>query len=384
MPLFDFDQLIDRRPTASLKWGRYHDQDILPLWVADMDFPSPPAVQEALHQRIDHGVFGYTCTPSSLNRLLQQHLDDQYGWSVDEDWMEWLPGLVCGLNLSIRACVPEGGSYMTPVPVYPPFTGAARLCERGLITPRFEFHAGQWQLDFEALAEEVTPDTRLFLLCNPHNPLGKVWRREELEALDRFCQKHALIVCSDEIHCELLLDETLEHIPYATISDYAREHSITLMAPSKTYNIAGLACSLAVIPNKQLRRQFQRTRRGIVPEVNLLGLTAAEAAWRDGEPWRQALLEYLRGNRDYLLKALKTLPGIHGYPIEATYLAWLNIGALNLSNPAYFFESAGLGLSPGADFGDRQHMRLNFGCPRSMLEQAVERMQRALAELPVA
>lgn len=384
MNSFDFDQPIDRLPTASLKWGRYSEQDILPLWVADMDFQSPPAVIEALQQRVDHGIFGYTCTPNSLNQLLATHLETQYQWAVEPEWLEWLPGLVCGLNLAIRAAVPSGGSYMTAVPIYPPFTGAAQLSERELICPRFSWQDGQWRLDFDALETMIRPETRLFLLCNPHNPLGKVWRRSELEALDRFCQRHELIVCSDEVHCELLLDPTVEHIPYATISDYAHEHSITLMAPSKTYNIAGLACSVAVIPNKQLRRQFQRTRRGIVPEVNLLGLTAAEAAWRDGEPWRQELLSYLRGNRDYLLTALKTLPGIHSYPIEATYLAWLNISALNLSNPAHFFESAGVGLSPGIDFGDKHHMRLNFGCPRHLLEQAVERIRKALSELPVA
>jgi cystathionine beta-lyase len=379
-----FDQLIDRRATSSEKWEKYADTEILPMWVADTDFMAPDAVIQALHRRIDHGVFGYTSTPPQLNRLVIERMRQRYEWRVEIDDLVWLPGLVCGLNLACRSVGEAGSAVITPAPVYPPFMSAPRLSDRRLIkVPLRRGDDGRSVIDLAALEAAIDADSKLLLFCNPHNPGGTLYRREELQALAELVIRHDLIICSDEIHCDLILEPGLSHTPIAALGEAIAARTITLMAPSKTYNIAGLGCSFAIIQNPELRRRFQRVRKGIVPEVNLLGYTAALAAYRDGDEWNRAQLEYLRGNRDYLLAAINALPGLKLDPIEATYLAWIDVSAAALENPPHFFEQAGVGMSPGRDFGDDRFMRLNFGCPRALLEEAVERMRRALLkELP--
>ncbi|MBA4502835.1 MalY/PatB family protein [Marinobacterium marinum] len=379
-----FDQLIDRRATSSEKWEKYADREILPMWVADTDFMAPQPVIEALHQRIDHGVFGYTCTPPELNRLVIERMQALYDWPIEVNDLVWLPGLVCGLNLACRSVGDNNSAVITPAPVYPPFMSAPRLSERTLIkVPLTRNQNNRTLLDLAALEAAITPDTRLLLFCNPHNPGGTLYRREELEALADIVVRHDLIICSDEIHCDLILEPGLVHTPIASLSEAIAARTITLMAPSKTYNIAGLGCSFAIIQNPELRQRFQRVRKGIVPDVNLLGYTAALAAYRDGNEWNRSQLDYLRANRDYLVAAINAIPGLKLDPIEATYLAWIDVSGACLNNPPLFFEQAGVGMSPGRDFGDDRFMRLNFGCPRALLEQAVERIRRAiLTELP--
>lgn len=379
-----FDQLIDRRATSSEKWEKYADTEILPMWVADTDFMAPDAVIEALHQRIDHGVFGYTRTPAELNRMVMERMQRLYRWTLEDNDLIWLPGLVCGLNLACRAVGESGSAVMTPAPVYPPFMSAPRLSDRTLIKVPLQRDAGgRTLIDPEALEAAITPETRLLLFCNPHNPGGTLYRRQELEALAEIIIRHDLIICSDEIHCDLILEPGLTHTPIASLGEEIGARTITLMAPSKTYNIAGLGCSFAIIQNPELRQRFQRVRKGIVPDVNLLGYTAAMAAYGDGDEWNRAQLDYLRGNRDYLVQAINAIPGLRLDPIEATYLAWIDVSATRLENPPHFFEQAGVGMSPGRDFGDDRFMRLNFGCPRALLEEAVDRIRRALLkELP--
>ncbi|WP_020682851.1 MalY/PatB family protein [Marinobacterium rhizophilum] len=374
----NFDRIIDRRDTASEKWEKYRDSEILPMWVADTDFMSPPAVIEALQQRISHGVFGYTQTPAELNQLVIDRMHRLYGWNIEADWLVWLPGLVCGLNLSCRSVGADGDSVLVPKPVYPPFMTAPRLSSRQLVTIPMQQHGARWTLDFDALEAAISADSRLLLFCNPHNPGGTCYRREELERLASIARQHDLIVCSDEIHCDLILEPGVEHLPLASLQSDIEARSITLMAPSKTYNIAGLGCSFAIIPDPELRKTFRRVRRGIVPDVNLLGYTAALAAYRDGDAWNRRQLDYLRDNRDYLVREINRIPGLRMEPVEATYLAWIDVSAAKLDNPAHFFEQAGVGMSPGRDFGDDRFMRLNFGCPRGLLEEAVRRMRSAL------
>ncbi|GAA0791471.1 MalY/PatB family protein [Marinobacterium sediminicola] len=379
-----FDQLIDRRATSSEKWEKYADSEILPMWVADTDFMAPQPVIEALHQRIDHGVFGYTCTPQELNQLVIERMQSRYDWQIEANDLVWLPGLVCGLNLACRAVGESGSAVITPAPVYPPFMSAPRLSERTLIkVPLKRGEDCRTLIDLEALEAAITPEAKLLLFCNPHNPGGTLYRREELSALAEIIIRHDLIICSDEIHCDLILEPGLTHTPIASLGEEIAARTITLMAPSKTYNIAGLGCSFAVIQNPELRQRFQRVRKGIVPDVNLLGYTATLAAYRDGDEWNRAQLNYLRANRDYLVEAINAIPGLKLDPIEATYLAWIDVSAASLENPPHFFEQAGVGMSPGRDFGDDRFMRLNFGCPRALLEQAVDRIRRALLnELP--
>jgi cystathionine beta-lyase len=373
---FNFDHLIDRRHSDSLKWNKYAGRDVLPLWVADMDFAAPPAVVSALEKRVALGHFGYSEPWPSLMDAVLGHLQREYGWAVEADWLVWLPGLVCGLNVACRAVA---GGVLTATPVYPPFLSAPRLSGRPLATAPLRLHDGHWGWDFAALEAALTPETRLLLLCHPHNPVGRAWTLAELEAISYFCQRHDLLVCSDEIHCGLVLDGGGAHLPLACVDANIARRSITLMAPSKTYNIPGLGCAFAVIPDPTLRRRFLAAMNGIVPHVNLLGLAACEAAYRDCDDWHAELINYLSANRDAVESAVAEMPGLAMTHVEATYLAWIDVRALGVEQPAAFFEAAGVGLSDGADFGLPGWLRLNFGCPRSTLDSALARMHAACA-----
>jgi len=374
-----FDQIIDRRSSDSVKWAKYAGRDILPLWVADMDFAAPPPVLEALHRRLDHGVLGYPQPWPSLAESVVEHLAREYGWAIEADWIVWLPGLVTGLNVACRAV--EGGVF-TATPVYPPFLSAPRFSGRELITAHLSQAAGgAWQWDLEAVAAALKPDTGLFLLCHPHNPVGRRWREDELLAVADLCERNDLVVCSDEIHCGLLLDRDQRHRPFASLSPEMARRTITLMAPSKTFNIPGLGCAFAVIGDPGLRCRFRAAMDGIVPHVNVLGLHACEAAFRHGGPWHAELLDYLAANRDRVEATVARLPGLAMAHVEATYLAWIDAQGLGLPDPAGHFESHGLGLSGGTDFGPGKDfsgwVRLNFGCPRATLDAALARLETA-------
>ncbi len=386
MSSFDFDTVPPRLGTDSQKWQKYAGRDVLPLWVADMDFKSPPAILEALHRRVDHGIFGYARPVKATVDAVVDAMARRYGWTIDPAWIVWLPGLVVGLNVTAQAFAQPGEEVLTLSPVYPPFMSAPKNSARASVSVPFVHEAnggGRWAIDWDALERAVTPKTKLFYLCNPHNPLARVWRREELVRLADFCERHNLVLCSDEIHCDLILDPALPHIPTSVLSPEIAARTITLMAPSKTYNVPGLGTSIAIIPDAMRRARFIRATAGIVAEVTCLGFTACEAAYRDSEPWRQALLSYLRGNRDYLLETIaRELPGVRvEAPVEATYLLWMNVSALGLADPIAHFERHGVGLSDGAYFGAAKgtHVRLNFGCPRATLVEAMCRMKAALA-----
>ena len=382
---FDFDTIPQRLGTDSQKWQKYVGQDILPLWVADMDFRSSPAILAALHERVEHGIFGYARPTKSTVAAVVDALAGRYGWTIDPAWIVWLPGLVCGLNVTAQAFAQPGEEVLCLTPVYPPFMTAPRNSGRVPVTVPFALNpvAHRWEIDWDGLENAVTPRTKLFFLCNPHNPLARVFRREELVLLAEFCARHNLVLCSDEIHCDLILDSDLPHLPTALVAPTHVARTITLMAPSKTYNVPGLGTSFAIIPDVALRARFVRATAGIVAEVTTLGFAACEAAYRDSEPWRQGLLTYLRGNRDFLLDFIaRELPGVHvEAPIEATYLAWLNVHELGLADPVARFEKHGVGLSDGAFFGSPRgcHVRINFGCPRATLTEALRRMKTVLA-----
>jgi len=375
---FDFDQFIERRTTPGDKWGRYRGRDVLPLWVADMDFAAPPAVIEALHQRVAHGVFGYTAPWPSLNDAVVEGIARDHDWQIKPEWLVWLPGVVTGLNLACRLSGDKDSGVLTTTPVYPPFLAAPGLNERHLIKCEPVLADDRWTWPQDHIERAVAPDTSLLMLCNPHNPTGRVFDHAELTAVAELCRRHELLICADEIHCGLVLDPARHHIPIASLNADTAQRTITLMAPSKTWNIPALYSAFAIIPNSHLRARFQRSMRGIVPQPNVLGLTATEAAYRYCEPWRQALLAYLRGNCSRVEAAVADMPGLRMLRPEATYLAWIDCRPAGLENPAAFFEQAGVGLSDGADFGMNSFVRLNFGCPRKTLDQALERMQHAL------
>lgn len=376
---FDFDTPVDRRSSDSIKWGKYAGRDVLPMWVADMDFAAPPAVLDALHERIQHCVFGYGDAPQTLVQAVVESLQQDFAWDVEPSWIVWLPGLVTGLNVACRAVGEEGDSVFTASPIYPPFFSAPRFSQRTVVQAPLVLEGDVWRWDFDAVEAAITPRTRLFLLCNPHNPVGRVFSREELLEVACIAERHDLVVCSDEIHCGLVLDPARRHVPLATLGEDIARRSITLMAPSKTWNVPGLGCAFAVIPDAQLRRRFTAAMHGIVPHVNVLGYVATEAAYRHGEPWRQELIAYLQGNALRVQEAINAMPGLKTTSVEATYLAWIDARGLGEADPAAFFEAAGVGLSDGRDFGAPGFVRLNFGCSRSLLEEALARMARAVA-----
>jgi cystathionine beta-lyase len=362
-----------------MKWGKYAGRDVLPLWVADMDFPAPPAVLAALEKRLAHGIFGYGTPWPSLTEAVMAHLAREYAWQIDPAWLVWLPGLVPGLNIACRAV---DGAVLACPPVYPPFLSAPLFSGRERVCVPLSHDATrrqEWALDCAALEEKAAQTAPgLLLFCHPHNPVGRAWRRDELEWLAGFAARHDLIVCSDEIHCDLILDEDRGHIPFATLDDDAAARSITLMAPSKTFNIPGLSAAFAVIPEAGLRRRFVRAMSGIVPHVNVFGLAATEAAFRECGDWRRELRALLRQNRDRLEAAIMRLPPLALAHVEATYLAWLDARGLGLENPAAHFERHGLGLSAGEDFGAPGWVRLNFGCAPATLDAALIRLKAAV------
>ena len=377
---YDFDRIIDRSNSSSVKWDRYRDRDILPMWVADTDFAVLPEIQQALHARADHPVFGYTDIPAKLIDLLVKRMQRLYQWEIEPDWIVFLPGIVGALFLACRAIGKPGDPVYLPRVVYPPFGKAPDLNQRDRRPIPMCWQDERMVIDLDWLERLPAHPGQLLLMCNPQNPGGAVYREPELRRLADIVEDRQLFICSDEIHCDLILDRDRQHIPIASLNPAIERRSITLMAPSKTFNLAGLGCAFAIVPDPQLRAGM-KTNPYIVPHVNIMGLAAAEAAYEFGDEWLRQQCAYLAANRDYLIDEINRIPGLSLGPIEATYLAWIDVSGLGLDDPMSFFENAGIGMSAGRDFGDVDYMRLNFGCPRSRLEQAVARMQEAVDRL---
>lgn len=383
---YNFDQIIDRRRSDSVKW-RYYAEDVLPLWVADMDFVSPEPVVRALTERARHGVFGYAAEPDALREILVARLADLYGWRVPEDAILFVPGVVAGFNMAARAVTSPGDGVLIQTPVYGPFLEVSRNAHLAMNGMELTRQAdGRYIVDLERMAGTFTDRTRAFLLCNPHNPVGRVFGRDELAGMAELCLKRDATIISDEIHCDLVFSGH-RHVPIASLAPEIGRRTITLMAPSKSFNIAGLGCSFAVITDPDLRRQCQHATGGMMSHVDLFGYAAALAAYRDGHEWLADCLRYLEANRDFTAQYVaEHLPGIGMSPMEGTYLAWLDCRGAGLPGaPAGFFlEAARVGMHDGAWFGagGEGFVRLNFGCPRATLAEALARMARALRQLP--
>jgi cystathionine beta-lyase len=378
---FDFDVVQDRRDSDSLKWGRYRDRDVIPMWVADMDFRSPPPVLEALHRRVEHGIFGYGSPPAELVQVVVERLRRLYAWEIEPSWLVWLPGVVPALNILCQAYGEAGEEVVTFTPVYPPFLSGPPRGGKTLRTIPLRREGDRYTFDVERFEREVSPRTKILLLCHPHNPVGRRYERGEIARIAQVCVAHDLVICSDEIHCDLILDGG-PHVPTATLGPEVSARTITLMAPSKTFNIPGLNCAFAVIENPELRKRFKRLREGTVPGTNVLGFTACLAAYREGEPWRRALIEYLRDNKEMVRRFInEEVPGLSMDDVQATYLAWIDTRALGLPKPARFFEEFGVALYDGKPFQGEGFVRLNFACPRGLLTEALERLRHAVQSL---
>lgn len=383
MTPFDFDRIPARRDSDSNKWRKF-PADVLPLWVADMDFASPPAVVAALRARVEHGFFGYLTERPELQDVVADRLAKRYGWRVEPEAVMPLPGVIAGFNLALRALTTPGDGLLVQTPVYPPILRAAG--NHGLTRdgqPLTRGGDGRYTVDMDAFEAAITPRTRAFLLCNPHNPVGRLFERRELERMAAACLRRGVAIIADEIHCDLLFDGR-QHVPMATLAPEVEARTVTLMAPSKTFNLPGLKCAVAVVPDAALRERLTAAVSDLVPKINVLGHTAAVAAYRHGDEWLEALLAYLAANRDLLVREVRAhLPGVRVAAPEATYLAWLDCRETGLADPcAFFLEHAKVALNDGRLFGPGGDgfVRLNFGSPRALLAEGLARMRAALAE----
>lgn len=383
---FNFDALIDRRSPGCVKWSHY-PEDVLPMWVADMDFAVAEPITRALQARVAHGVFGYEMPTAALREAIVGWLARRHGWHIHADHIVFLPGLVSGLNAVCRAVGRLGDRAACLSPIYPPFLSAP--VNQGMaidvVPMAVSSDAGgrlRYEIDFDALERAITPRTTLLLHCHPHNPIGHEFSRDDNRRLAELCLRHGLTLCSDEIHGDLTLDGA-PHTPVAALAPEIAGVTITLMAPSKTFNVPGLGCSMAIIPNAELRKRVNKASSGIVPHVNVLGYIAAIAAYTEGETWLAKLQSYLTGNRDYLVNYFDThLPQFKVTAPEATYLAWIDCRESGIEGNAqkFFLDQAKVAFNEGANFGKEGEgfIRLNFGCPRGLLVEGLERMQGAL------
>ena len=376
-----FDTIVSRANTGSLKWDLYRDQDILPFWVADMDFKAAPAIQSALEARIGHGVFGYTVAPAALSDAIMAHLVKEYDWQIDPAWIVWLPGVVSGLAVSCRAFCPENHQIVVNPPIYHHFFDSHEASRQEVVRVPLKRQDDRWTYDMDAMRAAFNEKSALMMMCSPHNPTGTVFKTEELQALAALCQEHGVIMVSDEIHCDLVIDRGARHTPTAKACPDMAARTVTLMSGSKTWNIAGLNCSFAIIPDESLRERFQNSARSIVSPVPPLAYEATLAAYRDAGQWRLDLLDYLAGNLQYIKDTLGQTKGLVVEPIQATYLAWIDASGLGIEDTKAFFEQHGVGLSSGEQFGQSKYVRMNFACPRETLEEGVRRMQKAIASL---
>lgn len=378
----NFDTLIDRLHSDSIKWNAF-PEDVLPMWVADMDFLSPPAVVDALVERVQHGVFGYAAEPQDLNGIVVHWIKEQYKMQVEPQHLLYVPGVVTGLNMASRAFLSPGDGLMFQPPIYPPFFGVGE--HTGLENHQVDLiqnQDGSYAIDFEMLERGIKPNTKMFLLCNPHNPVGRVFTERELEQIADFCLCHDLLLCSDEIHCDLVYAGNT-HIPIISLGEDVVQRTIMLIAPSKTFNIAGLGFSVMIIKNNDLMDRMKKSFSGILPHPDLLAVQAARAAYLSGYTWLQELIQYLQDNRDYLYEFVKAeLPGISMVKPEGTFLAWLDCRKMTFGdNPSSFFlNQARVGLNNGLDFGSagKGFVRLNFACPRATLKEGLTRMRQAI------
>ena len=374
---FDFDSVTDRAGTWSSRWERYAGRDVIPLWVADTDFRAPECVLEAMAARLRHGVLGYTAPPGELREAIVTRMQRLYRWRIEPDWIVFLPGVVPGLHLAARHLVRADEHVLVPTPIYHHFKRAVELAPRAHDDVPLVLQGGRWVFDEARLAAAVRPGTRLLYLCNPQNPGGTIFTRAELERLARFAERHDLVICSDEIHADLLLDEGKPHLPIAALAPEISRRTVTLASPNKTFNFPGAGCAWAIVEDAALRRAFSADHHATVHDPSVFGYVAALAAYRDGDAWLAAQLEYLRGNRDLVQRAVTRMPGLQMAHVEATYLAWIDARGLGVADPQAHFLAHGVALSPGAQFGAPGYVRLNFGTQRARLADALARMASA-------
>ncbi|MBW2623498.1 MAG: pyridoxal phosphate-dependent aminotransferase [Deltaproteobacteria bacterium] len=388
---YDFDKIIDRRNSNSAKWDAvemlFGSKDVLPMWVADMDFDAPAPVIEALTKRAENGIYGYLGRPDSYYEAFINWVKRRHGWTIDRRWLTFSPGVVCGISVAILALSQPGDEVITQPPAYYPFYRLVKNNGRQLVYNPLRLVDGQYRMDFDDLKKKAGPRTRMMILCNPHNPVGRVWEKDDLRQVGEFCLENNIVLISDEIHSDLI-HKGHKHVPTASISDEIAQNTIVCMAPSKTFNLAGLKSSAIIIPNKGLRLSFNLMLDSIgIRMDNTFGAVALESAYQYGEDWLEQLLEYLAGNIKFATEFLdQNVPGITAMDLEGTYLLWLDCRELGLSDKALkelMDKKAKVGLDEGPMFGPggEGFQRLNLACPRATLEDGLTRIERAVKSM---
>jgi cystathionine beta-lyase len=372
----NFDVPVERRGSWSTRWERY-PADVIPLWVADTDFPAPPKVIEAMQRRIAHGVFGYSVPPAALREAVIERMQRLYAWRVEPDWVVFVSGIVPGLHLAARHLTRPDQHALVPTPVYHHLKRSLVLAKREHTDVPLVLSKGRWVWDEDFLASAAKPNSRLLFLCNPQNPGGTIFTRDELGRLAAYAERHDLVVCSDEIHADILLDEGKPHVPIASVSREACRRTVTLISPNKAFGFPGAGCAFAIIEDPDLRRAFSSDHHATVHDPSVFGYEAALAAYRECGEWLEAQLSYLRANRDTVEKSIASIPALKMAHVEATYLAWIDATGLGVADPYEHFLKNGVALSPGAQFGAPGFVRLNFGTQKALLEQALKRISSA-------
>jgi len=390
---YDFDKIIDRRGSNCLKWDFastfFGTNDLLPMWVADMDFESPPSVLNAIRRRAEHGVFGYTARPQSYYQAIINWVEKRHNWQIKREWLSYAPGVVPAIHLCIMAFSHPGDKVIVQTPAYYPFFSAVRNTGRQLETNPLKNVEGHYEMDFDDLEKKIDSRTKILILCNPHNPVGRVWTRDELARIGEICLKHDIKIISDEIHSDLVFKE-YEHTPMASLSEDLALQTITCISPSKTFNLAGLSTAVVIAPNKRMLQEYNNALSSVGLGLgNVFGIVALEAAYSHGEEWLEQLLTYIKGNYEYMKEFLKQhLPQIKITELQGTYLAWLDFRDFGMTTKElrdFLYNKAKVGFEDGSVFGKEGEgfMRVNLACPRSTIEEAMRRLIEAHRKLNI-
>jgi cystathionine beta-lyase len=390
--MYNFDEIIDRKDTNAVKLERckalFGTEDVLPLWVADMDFRTPDFILDAIRQRLEHPILGYTMPSKDFYPLMQKWITEHHNWNIKREWIGFLPGIVPGLAFAVQSLTEVGDEIMVQSPVYYPFFNVIQNNHRVIVNNPLKEVDGKFVMDFEDLEKKFTSKTKLFILCNPHNPGGRVWTKKELQQFAEICSKHDVTIISDEIHADMVLPDNTAHTPLATVSEWAQNNTVTFMAPTKVFNMPGLISSGYIIPNPELRHKFAEFLEASEMNAgNIFAYIGAVAAYEHGEQWRVEMLDYVKGNIDYIADFLrKNVPQVVPMIPEASFLVWLDCKALGMETDElhkFFSLQAKLGLNKGTIFGagGEYHLRLNVACSRKVLEQAMTQLKDAVDKL---
>lgn len=391
MKKYNFDEIVPREGTNCIKYDArekmFGNGSVLPLWVADMDFKTPDFIADAVKKRAEHEIYGYTFKPDSYFSSIVGWMKRRHNWEIQKEWISFSPGVVAGLTLAVETFSKPGDEVIVQPPVYFPFFDTVKGTKRKMVENPLKLKNGRYTFDFDDLKSKISENTRLLLLCNPQNPGGMVWTKEELQELSDICLENKIMVISDEIHSDLIFNG-YKHTPFATLSEEAAQNCMICMAPSKTFNVAGLSTSLVIIPNKTLFNRYERTMGvGHLGMGNIFGSVALEAAYTHGDEWLEQMLVYLWDNFRLLDDFFKSrLPKVRVIKPEATYLVWLDFTAYGMNDTKllkFVVEQAGVGLNNGGKFGAGGDgwLRINIGCPRSILKEALESLGKAFAQL---